>query len=93
MSCNCLKPGRGVKDFVSLNYFVMHFFISTHLQVNPSILNVLLIMIKSQSMTVINAIIFFYRLTALIYIYIHSGYGKYSDPLKFFTLCYIAAIC
>ncbi len=23
----------------------------------------------------------------------HSGYGKYSDPLKFFTLCYIAAIC
>ncbi len=30
-----------------------------------------------------------------IYIYIHtySGYGKYSDPLKFFTLCYIAAIC
>ncbi len=71
MSCNCLKPGRGVKDFVSLNYFVMHFFISTHLQVNPSILNVLLIMIKSQSMTVINAIIFFYRLTALIYIYIY----------------------
>ncbi len=28
-----------------------------------------------------------------IYIYIYSGYGKYSDPLKFFTLCYIAAIC
>ncbi len=28
---------------------------------------------------------------ALIYIY--SGYGKYSDPLKLFTLCYIAAIC
>ncbi len=26
-------------------------------------------------------------------IYIYSGYGKYSDPLKFFTLCYIAAIC
>ncbi len=25
--------------------------------------------------------------------YIYSGYGKYSDPLKFFTLCYIAAIC
>ncbi len=24
---------------------------------------------------------------------IYSGYGKYSDPLKFFTLCYIAAIC
>ncbi len=23
----------------------------------------------------------------------YSGYGKYSDPLKFFTLCYIAAIC
>uniref|UniRef100_A0A672KTD9 Ig-like domain-containing protein n=1 Tax=Sinocyclocheilus grahami TaxID=75366 RepID=A0A672KTD9_SINGR len=22
----------------------------------------------------------------------YSGYGKYSDPLKFFTLCYIAAI-
>ncbi len=29
----------------------------------------------------------------IIYIYIYSGYGKYSDPLKFFTLCYIAAIC
>ncbi len=28
-----------------------------------------------------------------IYIYTHSGYGKYSDPLTFFTLCYIAAIC
>ncbi len=28
-----------------------------------------------------------------IYIYIYSGYGRYSDPLKFFTLCYIAAIC
>ncbi len=25
--------------------------------------------------------------------YTYSGYGKYSDPLKFFTLCYIAAIC
>ncbi len=25
--------------------------------------------------------------------FIYSGYGKYSDPLKFFTLCYIAAIC
>ncbi len=24
---------------------------------------------------------------------IYSGYGKYSDPLTFFTLCYIAAIC
>ncbi len=24
--------------------------------------------------------------------HIYSGYGKYSDPLKFFTLCYIAAI-
>ncbi len=24
---------------------------------------------------------------------IYSGYGKYSDPLKFFTFCYIAAIC
>ncbi len=23
-----------------------------------------------------------------IYIYIYSGYGKYSDPLKFFTLLY-----
>ncbi len=23
----------------------------------------------------------------------YSGYVKYSDPLKFFTLCYIAAIC
>ncbi len=23
----------------------------------------------------------------------YSGYGKYSDPLKFFTLSYIAAIC
>ena len=21
----------------------------------------------------------------------YSGYGKYSDPLKFFTLCFIAA--
>ncbi len=34
---------------------------------------------------------------APLYIYIcmcmYSGYGKYSDPLKFFTLCYIAAIC
>ncbi len=28
-----------------------------------------------------------------IYIYTYSGYGKYSDPLTFFTLCYIAAIC
>ncbi len=29
-----------------------------------------------------------------MYIYIlYSGYGKYSDPLTFFTLCYIAAIC
>ncbi len=28
-----------------------------------------------------------------ITITIYSGYGKYSDPLKFFTLCYIAAIC
>ncbi len=27
------------------------------------------------------------------YFHIYSGYGKYSDPLKFFTLCYIAAIC
>ncbi len=26
-------------------------------------------------------------------IYTYSGYGKYSDPLKLFTLCYIAAIC
>ncbi len=25
--------------------------------------------------------------------HIYSGYGKYSDPLQFFTLCYIAAIC
>ncbi len=25
--------------------------------------------------------------------FIYSGYGKYSDPLIFFTLCYIAAIC
>ncbi len=24
---------------------------------------------------------------------IYSGYGKYSDPLTFFTLCYIVAIC
>ncbi len=31
--------------------------------------------------------------TLLRFIYIYSGYGKYSDPLKFFTLCYIAAIC
>ena len=23
----------------------------------------------------------------------YSGYGKYSDPLTFFTLCFIAAIC
>jgi len=23
----------------------------------------------------------------------YSGYGKYLDPLKFFSLCYIAAIC
>ena len=23
---------------------------------------------------------------------IYSGYGKYSDPFKFFTLCFIAAI-
>ncbi len=40
----------------------------------------------------------FFRCTCVyiyiyIYIYIYSGYGKYSDPLKFFTLCYIAAIC
>ncbi len=29
-----------------------------------------------------------------VYMYMYiSGYGKYSDPLKFFTLCYIAAIC
>ncbi len=27
-----------------------------------------------------------------IHVYIYSGYGKYSDPLTFFTLCYIAAI-
>jgi len=33
-----------VKGSVFLNYFVMHFFISTHLQVNPSILNLRLIM-------------------------------------------------
>ncbi len=36
------------------------------------------------------------RETHIIYIilyYMYSGYGKYSDPLKFFTLCYIAAIC
>ncbi len=26
-------------------------------------------------------------------VYMYSGYGKYSDPLTFFTLCYIAAIC
>ncbi len=32
-----------MKGSVSLNQFVMHFFFSTHLQVNPSILNVLLI--------------------------------------------------
>jgi len=25
--------------------------------------------------------------------HIYSGYRKYSDPLKFFTLCYFAAIC
>ncbi len=31
--------------------------------------------------------------TYTVYIYIYSGYGKYSDPLTFFTLCYIAAIC
>ena len=24
---------------------------------------------------------------------IYSGYGKYSRPFKFFTLCFIAAIC
>ncbi len=35
----------------------------------------------------------YFFLYIYIYIYIHSGYGKYSDPLKFFTLCYIAAIC
>ncbi len=34
-----------------------------------------------------------YYIYIYIYIYIYSGYGKYSDPLKFFTLCYIAAIC
>jgi len=28
-----------------------------------------------------------------IYISIYSGYGKYSDPIIFFTLCSIAAIC
>ncbi len=28
-----------------------------------------------------------------LHTYTYSGYGKYSDPLKFFTLCYIAAIC
>ncbi len=27
--------------------------------------------------------------THLFIYYIYSGYGKYSDPLKFFTLCYI----
>ncbi len=40
--------------------------------------------------------IYIYIYTYIIYIYIYiyiSGYGKYSDPLKFFTLCYIAAIC
>ncbi len=26
-------------------------------------------------------------------LFIYSGYGKYSDPLTFFTLCYIATIC
>ncbi len=33
-------------------------------------------------------------LSNLIIIFcIYSGYRKYSDPLTFFTLCYIAAIC
>ncbi len=40
------------------------------------------------STAVLGAMLYIY-----IYIYIYSGYGKYSDPLKFFTLCYIAAIC
>ncbi len=31
--------------------------------------------------------------TCIYIFYIYSGYGKYSDPLKCFTLCYIAAIC
>ncbi len=31
--------------------------------------------------------------TTSILLQLYSGYGKYSDPLKFFTLCYIAAIC
>ncbi len=34
---------------------------------------------------------FFFLLNVPLNIY--SGYGKYSDPLKFCTLCYIAAIC
>ncbi len=33
------------------------------------------------------------KMTKLKSVKIYSGYGKYSDPLKFFTLCYIAAIC
>ncbi len=42
---------------------------------------------------VLYAFFFFFDCTKKKYIYIYSGYGKYSDPLKFFTLCYIAAIC
>ncbi len=37
--------------------------------------------------------IFLHVLFYFCFVFIYSGYGKYSDPLKFFTLCYIAAIC
>lgn len=29
----------------------------------------------------------------LIFLLIYSRYGKYSDPVNFYTICYIAAIC
>ncbi len=58
---NYRAVGCGV---LGATFIMFIFFISTHLQVNPSIQNVWLIMIKSV-MTVINAIKFFNRLTAL----------------------------
>jgi len=33
------------------------------------------------------------QMQEVIILKMYSGYGNYSDLLKFFTLCYIAAIC
>ncbi len=71
----------------------MHFFISTHLQVNPSILNLWLIMINHSPGLWLTRLHFFNRLTALIIIDMYYIFEvAFEHECKFSQVTYVTMV-